>query len=411
MGDCVGTYDLGAQYPVSRVYLNFYVGSNWASGGRVDIAAVPGAFSNIYNSGVGNQFGYTDSVGYTFPAQPVRYVRMTDYAVPSGGPAGGILESIQAFATPPPRVAYCPLSDDSNYFKVNLLRRPNGVAPPTVSVAYGGSATPYANPLGQVPSNVIDGDDLGFSWMGGTTPGTSTATITVDLGQDMSIGAIRHVYALPATTFGLRVSDNSGNWTPLVDLNANTVLTYDQTTSFASKQVRYIELTMKGTSAYGAALQELMAYPSSTALPAPSSESHLDLTHLNGISAKPNDNMYFSGYANGRLGGLWRGKTIAEGATGDATLTVDLGQQYQISQVNAAFWGGWGWPNGGKVEVDDGSGTWSTGYDTGLGTPLAPSIGDGPLVMTFSTRPARRVRLTQYLGTASNTTMVNIEIF
>jgi cysteine-rich repeat protein len=421
MGDCVGTYDLGAQYPVSRVYLNFYVGSNWASGGRVDIAAVPGAYSNIYNSGVGNQFGYTDSVGYTFPSQPVRYVRMTDYAVPGGGPAGGILESIQAFATPPPRVAYFPLSDDSKYFKVNVLRRPTGVAPPTVTVAYGGTALPYFDPLGRLPENVIDGDDLGFGWQAGTSPDSASATITVDLGQTVSLGAIRHVHPLPGASYGLRVAETSGSWTTIVDVNANTPLTTDQTVSFGSTRVRYIELTLKGAGPYaglggnggvGGLLSEIMAYPSSTAVPAPSSESHLDLTYLNGISVKPDDNMLFNGYTKGNLvAGAWRGKTIADGATGDATLTFDLGQQYQISQVNAAFWGGWSWPNGGKVEVDDGSGTWSTAYDSGRGTPLAPSIGDGSLVMTFSARPARRVRLTQYLGTASATTMVNIEIF
>jgi hypothetical protein len=88
-----------------------------------------------------------------------------------------------------------------------------------------------------------------------------------------------------------------------------------------------------------------------------------------------------------------------------------LGQQYQISQVNVAFWGNWNWPNGAKLEVDDGSGTWSTVYDTGVGTPLAPSSGDGPATMLFSPHAARLVRLTQYLGTEQWTTMENIEIF
>ena len=420
MGDCGGTYDLGAQYPVSRVYLNFYVGSNWASGGRVDVAAVPGAYSNIYDSGVGNQFGYTDSVGYTFPSQPVRYVRMTDYAVPGVGPAGGILQSIQAFATPPPRVAYFPLSDDSKYFKVNLLRRPSSVAPPTVTVAYGGTALPSYDPAARLPQSVIDGDDLGFGWQAGASPDSASATITVDLGQVVSLGAVRHVHTLPGASYSLRVAETSGSWTTIVDVNAHSPLTYDQTDSFASKQVRYVELTLKGAGPYagvggnggvGGVIREIMAYPSSTALPAPSSESHLDLTHLNGITLKPNENMSLFGDGNGRLGGAWSGKTIASGATGDATMTFDLGQQYQISQVNVAFWGNWNWPNGAKLEVDDGSGTWSTVYDTGVGTPLAPSSGDGPATMLFSPHAARLVRLTQYLGTEQWTTMENIEIF
>ena len=420
MGDCVGTYDLGAQFPVSRVYLNFYSGSNWASGGRVDIAAAPGAYTNIYDSGVGNQFGYTDAIGYTFHSQPVRYVRMTDYAVPGGGPAGGILQSIQAFATPPPRVAYFPLSADSKYFKVNLLRRPSDVAQPTVSVAYGGTALPYYDPAGRQPENVIDDDDLGFGWQAGASPDTASATITVDLGQVVSLGAIRHVHALPGASYGLRVAETSGSWTTIVDVNAHTPLTADQTDSFASKPARYIELTLKGAGPYaglggnggiGGVVREIMAYPSSTALPAPSSESHLDLTHLNGISVKPNENMYFFGDGNGRMGGAWRGKTVADGATGDATMTFDLGQQYQISQVNLAFWGDWRWPAGGKLEVDDGSGTWSTVYDTGVGTPLAPSTGNGSAAIRFSPQRARLVRLTQYLSTVAETTMENIEIF
>ena len=234
----------------------------------------------------------------------------------------------------------------------------------------------------------------------------------VDLGQVMSLGAIRQVYALPATSYGLRVAQSTTSWETLVDLNANTALTYDQTMSFASRQVRYIELTMKGTGAYGATLRELMAYPSSTAVvPGPSSLSHLDLTHLNGITVEPNANMAYFGDGPSRVGGAWRGKTIGEGATSDATFTVDLGQQYQISQVSLTFWSSWNWPSGGKVEVDDGSGSWSTVYDSTPGTAFGPSGGDGPMVITFSPLWARFVRLTEYLGTASNTTMENIEIF
>jgi cysteine-rich repeat protein len=412
-GDCVGTYDLGAQYPISRVYTNFFAGSNWANGGRVDVAAVPGAYTNVYDSGFGHLFDFTSPLGYTFPTQPVRYVRLTDYAIPGGGPpSSGIMESIQVFATPPARTAYFPLSDDSKYFKVNLLRRPSGVAPPTATVTYGGSAAPHSNPSTQLPANVFDGDDLHFWWFGGTNQASASATMTVDLGQVVSLGAIRQVYNLFPTSYGLRVAETSTSWTTIVDINSNTAATYDQTVSFASKQVRYIELTMKGNGVSGVMLRELMAYPSSTAVvPGPSSLDHLDLTYLNGITAKPNANMAYFGDGNSRLGGAWRGKTIAEGATSDATFTVDLGQQYQISQVNPTFYGNWNWPSGGKVEVDDGSGSWSTVYDSTRGVAFGPSSGDGPMVITFSPRWARFVRLTEYLGTASNTNMQNIEIF
>jgi len=410
--DCVGTYDLGAQYPISRLYTNFYVGSNWAGGGRIDVAAVPGAYSNVYDSGVGNQFAYTDTMGHTFPSQPVQYIRMTDYALPGGGPSAGILQSVQAFVTPPPRTAYFPLSDDSRYFKVNVLRRPNGVVQPTASVVYGGGASAHPNASTQAPANVIDGDDLPYWWVGSTNPSSATSTLMVDLGQVVSLGGIRQVYHLPPTaSYGLRVAETSTNWATIVDLNANTPPDYDQTVSFASKQVRYIELTMKGAGGSGVMLKELMAYPSSTALPAPSSTSHFDLSHLNGITVKPNENMYYFGDGNSRLGGAWRGKTIADGATGDATMTIDLGQQYQSSQLNITFYGASYWPNGGKVEVDDGSGTWFTVRDTGVGTALAPSGGDGVVPITFTTRPARFVRLTQYLGTVAETTIENIEIF
>lgn len=52
-----------------------------------------------------------------------------------------------------------------------------------------------------------------------------------------------------------------------------------------------------------------------------------------------------------------------------------------------------------------------TVQDTGMGTALAPSGGDGSVPITFSTRASRFVRLTQYLGTVAETTVENDEIF
>lgn len=293
-GDCVGTYDLGAQYPISRLYANFYVGSNWATGGRIDVAAVPGAYSNVYDSGVGNLFAFTDSAGYAFPSEPVRYIRMTDYAMPGGSPAAGILQSVQAFATPPPRTAYFPLSADRKYFVVNSARRATGEIQPTATVAYSNGAGAYTpNPLLQSPANLLDGDDLSLNWLAAAgTLANATATITLDLGQVQSIGAVRQLYGnYPPLSFSVRTAQSlSGPWTQLA---TNTAFTSnDVITSFDAVSARYVEFAVKGsTSVAFVNLLELMVYPSSVLDPAPNSESHLDLTYLSGMSPTVNANM------------------------------------------------------------------------------------------------------------------------
>jgi len=415
-GDCVGTYDLGAQYPVSRVYLNFYVGSNWASGGRVDVAATPGAYSNVYDSGVGNQFAFTDSMGYTFPSQPVQYIRMTDYAIPGVGPASGILQSIQAFATPSSRVAYYPLGADRNYFSVNLARRPAGDIQPTAAVVYSNGALAYASPPAQNAANVLDGDDVSFNWT--ATSGTlaaATTTLTVDLGQVQSVGAIRQLYGnyWPLST-SLRVAQSlAGPWTQAM---ADTAVTSnDFTSSFAGVPVRYVELTMKGTTSVAFVnLLELQVFPSSTTEPAPSSAGHLDRAYLSGMSVTQNANMGRSGAprvhsVQGATG--YYVKNTAQGATGDATLTIDLGQQYSISEVGLSFFGNQTWPAGGKIDVDDGAGGWATVFDTGHGTALGPAA-DGTERFPFAPHLTRHVRLTGYFDPALGQGLLeNIEVF
>jgi hypothetical protein len=408
---------LGAQYAVSRVYTNFYVGSNWAHGGRIDVAAVPGAYSNVYDSGVGNQFAFTDSTGYTFPSQPVRYIRLTDYAIPAGGPSAGILESIQAFGTPPARVAYFPLGDDGNYFKVNLARRRTGDPQPTASVAYSNGATSYVYGA-QDPGNAIDGDDRSFRYSAASGSETSaTATLTVDLGQTQTLGAIRQYYwptYNPVSTSIRVAQSSSGPWTQVL---ADTAVTaYDFTSSFAAIPARYIELTMKGTTSNSAGiLIEMQAFPSSTSEPAPGSASQLDMTYLTGMSIATNAGMGVGGspqvHSVQGASGFFI-KNASQGATGDdATFTIDLGQQYSISEVGLSFYGNQTWPAGGKIDVEDSAGNWVNVFDSGHGIALGLAT-DSMQRISFVPRLTRHIRVTGYYDPAAIQGLLSdIEVF
>src|SRR6185369_3038117 len=366
IGDAVGIVDLGSQYPLSRLSLGFW-SAQWPKGGRVEVAAVPGVYTPVYDSGRGNPFQYTSATeDFFFPEQPVRYIRATAYVIPGGGASTGTLTSVQAFVNPAPRVAYYPLSNDGKYFKVNLARRLTGDTQPTASVVYSNGAVPYPGiPSTQVPANAIDGDDQTFNWS--ATPGNlagATATVTVDLGQIQSLGAIREMYGnAPPLSTSVRIAPTlAGPWTT-VHADAAVVVVPsilpDFTTSFDAVSARYVELTMKGTTAVSAVnLIELLVYPSSITDPAPSSQSHLDLTYLTGASMNLNANMVQSGtprihsFISGALG--YAVKTAAQGGTGDAQATIDLGQRYSISEICFFFWFSKNWPSGGKVEVDDG---------------------------------------------------------
>ena len=418
-GDATATVDLGAQYPLSKLSLSFYVGSNWATGGRVEVAAVPGAYSTVYDSGRGNVFGtfMAATEDFSFPEQLVRYVRVSDYFVPGVGVSGGILDSVQAFTTPASRTAYYPLSTDRNYFNVNLARRPMGDIQPTASVAYSNGALAYTfSALAQNPANVLDGDDMSFNWS--ATAGTlasATTTMTVDLGQVQSIGGVRQLYGnyWPLST-SLRVAPTStGPWTQVL---ADTALPVnDLTSSFAPISARYVELTMKGTTSVAFVnLLELQVFPGSVTDPAPSSVSHLDRLYLTGMSINQNANMGQNGgprvhSVQGATG--YYVKNAAQGATGDGTITIDLAQQYSISEVCLSFFGNQTWPAGGKIDVDDGSGGWVTVFDSGHGSPLGVAP-DGTQRIPFAPRLTRHVRLTGYFDPALGQGLLeNVEVF
>jgi cysteine-rich repeat protein len=415
-GDAVATVDLGAQYPVSKLSLGFYVGSNWVTGGRLEVAAVPGAYSTIYDSGRGKVFGalLTQTEDFSFAEQLVRYIRVSDYFVPGVGVSGGILQSVQAFSTPAPRVAYYPLSADSKYFNVNLLQRPTGDIQPSASVVFVDGAIPSWSPQSVIAGNAIDGDDNSFVlWTNWAPDPSASATLTVDLGRVESIGAVRQIYVYPPVSSSIRVAETlAGPWMQvLVDTPA---VGGESTTSFDETSARYVELTMKGTPAAGFAnLAELQVFPSSASDPAPSSGSHLELGYLTGMTSSWNANMGIAGgyqiHSASPYG--YYVKNTAQGATGDATVTLDLGQQYQVSELALSWFYGQTWPAGGKVDVDDGSGNWLTVFDSGRGTPLG-SAADGPQRIPFAPHLTRHVRLTGYFDPAAvQGLLLSIEVF
>jgi cysteine-rich repeat protein len=416
-GDGIVDIDFGAQYPVTNLKTCFVNPFNWSWGGRLDIAAIPGMFQTLLDTGLGQPFGLVNVCqDFFLPGQPTRYVRATNYYMPGSGMSPHAMEALMAFVTPQPRTTYFPLSADTKYFKVNVARRATGDVQPTASLVFANGAGPYAqNPSFQLPANVIDGDDRSFNWSASAgTLSTATATVTVDLGQVRSLGAIREMYGnAPALRSSLRVAQSlAGPWTTVLDDAPITI--NDFTTSFDAVSARYIELTMKGTSSVAAVnLVELVVYPSSFSDPGPSSADRLDLTYLPGISLSVNENMARTSDARIHALVQWYGtpyiKTAAQGGTGDGTVTYDLGQLYSVSEIGFLFYSN-NWPAGGKVEVDDGTGNWVTVYDSGRGAAFG--IGDGTQRIPFATRIARYVRVTGYFPPAANSGVLeNIEVF
>jgi hypothetical protein len=123
--------------------------------------------------------------------------------------------------------------------------------------------------------------------------------------------------------------------------------------------------------------------------------------------------MALGGHAQARFQQtMYAPKTIAAGATGDGTITYDLGQPYPVSQITLSFFTNHLWAGGGKVEVDDGSGIWATVFDSGRGTALG-STADGSQTITFSKRTVRYIRVTDYfipgVGPTAAEWLLNIE--
>jgi hypothetical protein len=413
LGDAVLTVDLGAQYDVSRLELGFFWSTPWVNGGRLEIAAIPDAFNTIYDSGTGQPFTQWPVLPeFSFPSQRVRYIRATDYATPGVGASAGTLWSLQAFQTPTPHVGYYPLSADGKYFNVNVARRRSGDIQPTATVAYVGGFIPSWNPQSQTAGNAIDGDDNALVlWTGAAAPNAS-ATVTVDLGQVELIGAIRQIYTYLPVSSSVRIAETlAGPWTQVL---ADTPVTVGEVnTSFDKVSARYVELTIKGTTVGLAILAELQVFPSSATDPAPSSESHLDLGYLTGMTASTNANMGLTGgyQVHSASPNSYYVKTAAQGATGDGTVTLDLGQQYQVSEITLGWLYSQNWPAGGKIDVNDGSGNWVTVFDSGRGTALG-SPADSAQRIPFAPHLARYVRLTGYFDpNAAQGLLMSIEVF
>jgi len=368
----------------------------------------------VFDSGVGQAFGLSNVCQEFFlPGQPTRYARATNYSVTGTGLSPYAMAALQAFVTPKPIKTYYPLASDTKYFNVNLARRPDALQP-NASAVYANGAIPYTQvPSWGMPANAVDGVSRGFVWA--ATSGnlaTATATLTVDLGQVQSLGGIRVIYHNAPLSSTLRLAPTaSGPWTTV--LNDVPVTINDFSPSFDAVSARYVELTMKGAPIGIADVVELVPYPSAASNPGPSSAEHLDLTYLTATSMSINANM-------GQGGGFrvhapapnftgYYVKTAAQGGTGDATTTLDLGQAYSISEVGLAFYSK-NWPSGGKVEVDDGAGNWSTVYDSGRGNAFGTV--DSVQRIPFATRSARNVRITGYFPPAASSGYLdNIEVF
>ena len=416
-GDAIGTVDLGAEYPISRLSLGFFWETSWTNGGRLDVGNAASTFTNVYDSGAGHWFLDDWHVGndFTFPAQALRYIRTTDYFV-GNEPSEQTLWSVLSFTDPPPHVGYFPLSEDGKYFEVNSARRPTNPTHAThVSVVYANGAVPW--PGQDDPNVVLDGDDTGFIWASpsGTTP-EGTATMTINLGEVQSLGAIRPWYTVPPVRSTIRVAAlPTGPWTTVV--NDEAVTDAAAIHSFAPHSAQYVELTMTGTTSAGFVyIPELQIFPSSAADPAPSTASgQLDLGYLTGISyTTQNDSMGVAGgawfhFMNG-VPGFYQ-KNAAQGGTTDGNVTIDLGQKYSLSELDFAFLSNGTWPNGAKIDLDDGTNTWPNVYDTGRGNPFGTG-GIGPLKVSFTPHSARYVRLTGYYdATAVPGLLASIEAF
>jgi len=427
-GDAVGVVDLGAQYPVSRTSICFFNPFTWPSGGRVDIAPIPNAYQTVFDSGYGQPFASPNTCeDLVFAPKPTRYIRATDYFIPGSGPSFGPLTGILSFTTPAPRTAYYPLSPDGTYFNVNLLRRPLNVVQPSATVVYSGGATQYPSAGVRDPNFIFDGDDQRFEWVApAANSATATVTITMDLGRVETFGAVAPSLLFPFGSYTLRGALSPGAWFPVL---TSTTLLPDASYILSlgtAVQARYLELTVAGMPSNVGGISEFAIYPPATQNPAPSSDSQLNLVTLNGVTVKCGSNIvaqgspwvyvgnYYYGYppAQGGGGPFCHGMTAAQGATGDGTITYDLGQIYQISQIGVPVVAGNVLSGGAKVEVDDGSGNWFTVYDSGHGNPFGIAV--GTQAITFAKRGARYVRFTNYFTPGVGTSagfFLNLEVY
>jgi hypothetical protein len=314
------------------------------------------------------------------------------------------------------------LSEDGSYYDVNLLRRRPDLVTPSASVTFTNDGVQWG---GYPVSSTMDGDDYPFRW---STPTEldpdASATIVYDLGFETKLGAVRHRYGanwtLP-TRHRIRIGSGSPVvWTEVAPLEL--VTTYDAVTPFGPVLGRYVELTMLGTpAALGnprgiVDLAELMVFPAASQVPAPNTSQGYNLVQLAASTASVNSNLngWYWTLNDEKFTGV-RGKTVAEGATGDGVATLDLGGLYEVSQVSLIFHLSQLWEHGGKIELGvdgptPGAITWTQALDTGLNVPLGAYPGIYPVTRQL----ARYVRLTNYFVAGQGTglgQLDEIEVF
>jgi cysteine-rich repeat protein len=355
-----------------------------------------------------------------------------------GATAGGTDVAVQFWPdfaeTSPPAAQDVPfeLSADGHYYDVNVLRRGPGFPEPTATVTFANGASQYLRP----PSAAFDGDDVGAVFGGGDpsvgspwveNPNASS-TIVIDLGRVVSIGAIRPIYGITGRapdSMQFRVAETSGQWATVVPpylTDRTTVVTpLALTHEFPAIRARYLELTQTGTSTLGMVdLQELLVFPSAAQDPPPTTQDGYDITYLSSVTHSQNANMSASDprtLFDKNFYSHLTGKTLAQGANGDAIVTIDLGGWFAISQVSMMYYYGYNWLLGGRIEVASHPAAWNVVVDSGRGSPLGTP--EGPQTFTFTRQTARYVRLTSYFvpGVGLNVpgwnipTMLEVQVF
>ena len=309
------------------------------------------------------------------------------------------------------------LSASGKYYSVNVLRRAPGFPLPIVTATYSNMASQYLFPL----NATFDGDDNTWAFSAGPPVGAypdASSTVTIDLGRVLSLGAIRPVYVgtyRTPTSFRLRLAEQAGQWTTVIPtqlVDKTQLSPHALTSEFPATRARYLEFTMTGTPPFGFVdVIEFLVFPSALQDPPPSTLDGYDLAYLPGASATLNSNMVaYNSVASGprtlfdqNYGNYVAGKTLAQGANGDGTITIDLGGWYAISEVAMMFYYGYNWRLGGSIEISTNQLSWNTVIDSGRGSPLGTA--DGPQVFTFAKQTARYVRLTAYFqpGVGLNT--------
>ncbi|HEY4107019.1 MAG TPA: discoidin domain-containing protein [Polyangiaceae bacterium] len=297
-----------------------------------------------------------------------------------------------------------PLSDDGNYYKVNVLRRSHLFPAPQASATFSNGAR--VSNLGS-PPNMFDESDVSFRWTtpvsGGTNGANPNATVVavINLGRVVQIGALRQYFAdgLVRTpiSFQLRLGQTQSQLTTIIPQTVYT--TSDTISEFASTPAQYVELTFVGTGDFGQIdLTELFLYPSADTSPPPSTADGYDLTYLPNISNSPQtvNLLGFNGTLFDKLVGGFQGRTVAQGANGDGVVTIDLGGWYAISDVGLAYRLSQGWPAGGSVEISSDNVNWTAVTNVARGSAFGPPSGGGLQLITFPQQTARYVRITDY---------------